>query len=220
MLNITRDGVPTLADMLNFALYPQGHFPQLGITAIVVPGTQIGDTAADYARFTNNKRIEGTISSIAEEALAFCQRNMKVRTIIDKDTRKRTNRTEYPMDAIREAVLNALIRRDYSIYTAGTPIQIDFFSDRLEIHSPGSLYSRMTVEQLGVARPDLRNSALAVMTEVLAGAENRYSGIPTIRLAMAEYSLPEPRFENRRDIQPQQRYVVDKAVAGFPQLPP
>ena len=56
MLNITRDGVPTLADMLNFVLYPQGHFPQLGITAIVVPGTQIGDTAADYARFTNNTR--------------------------------------------------------------------------------------------------------------------------------------------------------------------
>lgn len=199
MLNITRSGVPTLAGVLNFALYPQGYFPQLGITAIVVPGTQIGDTAADSARFTNNKRIEGTIPAMAEEALAFCQRNMKVRTIIDKDTGKRTDRTEYPMDAIREAVLNALIHRDYSIYTEGTPIQIDFFTDRLEIHSPGSLYGRMTVEQLGVARPDLRNPALAVMIEVLTGAENRYSGIPTIRRAMAEYGLPEPRFENRRN---------------------
>ncbi|MDM8240132.1 ATP-binding protein [Pseudoflavonifractor phocaeensis] len=199
MLNITRDGVPTLAGVLNFALYPQGYFPQLGITAIVVPGTQIGDTAVDSARFINNKRIEGTIPAMAEEALSFCQRNMKVRTIIDKDTGKRTDRTEYPMDAIREAVLNALIHRDYSIYTEGTPIQIDFFTDRLEIHSPGSLYGRMTVEQLGVARPDLRNPALAVMTEVLTGAENRYSGIPTIRRAMAEYGLPEPKFENRRN---------------------
>lgn len=199
MLNITRDGTPTLAGVLNFALYPQGYFPQLGITAIVVPGTQIGDTAADSARFINNKRIEGTIPAMAEETLSFCQRNMKVRTIIDKDTGKRTDRTEYPMDAIREAVLNALIHRDYSIYTEGTPIQINFFTDRLEIHSPGSLYGRMTVEQLGVARPDLRNPALAVMTEVLTGAENRYSGIPTIRRAMAEYGLPEPKFENRRN---------------------
>ncbi|MGN8895919.1 ATP-binding protein [Flavonifractor sp. HCP28S3_F3] len=199
MLNITRNGVPTLAAVLNFALYPQGYFPQLGITAIVVPGTQIGDTAEDSARFVNNKRIEGTIPAMAEEALAFCQRNMKVRTIIDKETGKRTDRTEYPMDAIREAVLNALIHRDYSIYTEGTPIQIDFFTDRLEIHSPGSLYGRMTVEQLGVARPDLRNPALAVMTEVLTGAENRYSGIPTIRRSLAEYGLPEPRFENRRN---------------------
>ncbi|WP_243417163.1 ATP-binding protein [Pseudoflavonifractor phocaeensis] len=199
MLNITRSGVPTLAGVLNFALYPQGYFPQLGITAIVVPGTQIGDTAEDSARFVDNKRIEGTIPAMAEEALAFCRRSMKVRTIIDKETGKRTDRTEYPMDAIREAMLNALIHRDYSIYTEGTPIQIDFFTDRLEIHSPGSLYGRMTVEQLGVARPDLRNPALAVMTEVLTGAENRYSGIPTIRRSLAEYGLPEPKFENRRN---------------------
>lgn len=54
---------------------------------------------------------------------------------------------------MREAVLNALIHRDYSIYTEGTPIQIDFFSDRLEIHSPGSLYGRMSVEDLGGCAP-------------------------------------------------------------------
>lgn len=75
--------------------------------------------------------------------------------------------------AIREAVLNALIHRDYSIYTEGTPIQIDFFSDRLEIHSPDSLYGRMSVEDLGVAHPDARNPVLAVMTESLTDAEHR-----------------------------------------------
>ena len=78
-------------------------------------------------------------------------------------------------------------------------MQICFFSDRLEIHSPGTLYGRMTVEQLGTARPDLRNPALAVMTEVLTGAENRYSGIPTMRREMTEYHLPAPKFENRRN---------------------
>ena len=199
MLNITRDGEVTLAAVMNFCLYPQGYFPQLGITAIVVPGTQIGDTDTDSARFTDNKRIEGTIDRMVEDAVAFCRRNMKVRTIIDPVTGTRKDRTEYPINAIREAVLNAVIHRDYSIYTEGTPVQIDFFADRLEIHSPGSLYGRMTVEQLGVARPDLRNPALAVMAEELTGAENRYSGIPTIRRAMADYGLPEPVFENRRN---------------------
>ena len=61
MLNITRNGVPTLAAVLNFCLYPQGFFPQLGITAIVVPGTEIGDVDQDSARFIDNKRISGTI---------------------------------------------------------------------------------------------------------------------------------------------------------------
>src|SRR5699024_5110251 len=73
MLNITRDGVPTLAAVLNFGIYPQGYLPQLGITAIVVPGKEIGETAqGDAARFLDHKRIEGTIAEMVEEALAFC----------------------------------------------------------------------------------------------------------------------------------------------------
>lgn len=199
MLQLTKDGIPTLAAIMNFGLYPQGYLPQLAITAVVVPGTQIGEVADDDARFTDNKRIEGTLSDMLEEAMAFCVRNMKTRTIIDLNTGKHVNKTEYPRGAIREAILNALIHRDYSYHTEGTPIQINFFTDRLEIHSPGSLYGRMTVEQLGIARPDQRNPALAVMAETLLGAENRYSGIPTIRREMAEYSLPEPVFQNRRN---------------------
>ena len=128
---------------------------------------------------------------------------MKSRTIINPESGKRNDRTEYPLDALREAILNAMIHRDYSAYTEGTPVQIDFFSDRVEIHSPGSLYGRMSVEQLGVAHPDLRNPALAVMSETLTSAENRYSGIPTMRRAMQDYGLPEPKFENRR-----QEFVV------------
>ena len=57
----------------------------------------------------------------------------------------------------------------------------------------------MSVEQLGIAKPDLRNPALAVMAETLTAAEHRYSGIPTMRNAMKEYGLPEPKFENRRN---------------------
>lgn len=199
MLQLTKDGVPTLAAIMNFGLYPQGYLPQLAITAIVVPGTQIGDVADDDARFIDNKRIEGTLTDMLEEAMAFCVRNMKTRTIIDLNTGKHVNKTEYPRGAIREVILNALIHRDYSHHTEGTPIQINFFTDRLEIHSPGSLYGRMTVEQLGIARLDQRNPALAVMAETLLGAENRYSGIPTIRREMAEYGLPEPVFQNRRN---------------------
>ena len=199
MLYLTSGGIPTLAAVMNFGIYPQGCLPQLAITAIVVPGTEIGDTSEDDARFIDNRRIEGTLSEMLEETLAFCRRNMKTRTIIDLQTGKHISRTEYPLAAIREAVLNALIHRDYSHYTEGTPIQINFFSDRLEIRSPGSLYGRMTVEQLGIARPDQRNPALAVMAETLLGAENRYSGIPTIRREMAGYGLPEPVFQNRRN---------------------
>lgn len=199
MLAITRDGIPTLAAILNFGLYPQGYFPQLAITAIVVPGKEIGDIGEDAARFSDNKRIEGTLPAMLSEALSFCKRNMKVRTIIDPESGERMDKTEYPIEAIREVILNALIHRDYSHFTEGTPVQIDFFTDRMEVHSPGGLYGRMTVEDLGKSRPDLRNPALATMSEFLLKTENRYSGIPTIRREMAAAGLPAPVFINRRN---------------------
>ena len=199
LLNVLRDGKPTLAALLNFGIYPQGFFTQFCITAVVVPGKEVGATDENDARFLDNKRIAGTLAEMLAEALVFCRRNMKTQVSIDKGTGRRCDRTEYPVAAIREAVLNALIHRDYSIYTEGTPIQIYMFTDRLEIHSPGSLYGRMTVEQLGKAKLDLRNPALAVMAEMITEAENRYSGIPTMYREMHAFGLPEPQFENRRD---------------------
>lgn len=223
MLAITHDGVPTLAAILNFGIYPQGYFPQLAITAITVPGTGIGEVGSGGERFLDNKRIEGTLPDMLREALAFCSRNMKVRTIIDPRTGMRTDRAEYPPEAIREAVLNALIHRDYSPYTEGTPIQIDFFSDRLEIHSPGRLYGRMTVEDLGKARPDLRNPVLATMAEFMLKTENRYSGIPTIRREMELAGLPEPVFLNLRNEfvvilynQKRKSHIASEAVTNEP----
>lgn len=199
LLSITRKGIPTLAAILNFGLYPQGYFPQLAVTAIVVPGKEIGDVGQNSERFLDNKRIEGTLSEMLAESLNFCRRNMKVRTIINPETGERTDKPEYPVKAIREAMLNALIHRDYSHFTEGTPIQIDFFTDRMEIHSPGGLYGRMTVEDLGTAKPDLRNPTLATMSEFLLNTKNRYSGIPTIRREMAKAGLPAPVFINRRN---------------------
>ena len=199
MLAITRKGIPTLAAMLNFGLYPQGYYPQLAITAIAVPGKEIGDVNELSERFLDNKRIEGTLSEMLSEAIAFCRRNMKTRTVIDLETGERIDRTEVPVEAIREVILNALIHRDYSHFTEGTPIQIDLFTDRIEIHSPGSLYGRMTVEDLGKARSDLRNPALATMSEFLLKTENRYSGIPTIRREMRKAGLPAPVFINGRN---------------------
>ena len=70
----------------------------------------------------------------------------------------------------------------------------------------------MTVNDLGKARPDLRNPALATMSEFLLKTENRYSGIPTIRREMKEYGLPDPVFENKRNEFVVTLYNKQKAV--------
>lgn len=196
LLNMVSNGQPTLACVLLFGLYPQAFFPQYTINATVVPGTQIGDISSDGTRFTDNKRIEGTLPQIIDEALSFCRKNMRMPTIIDESTGERRDVPEYPIIAMREAVLNALVHRDYSIHTQGIPIEMTFYSDRWEIRNPGGLYGRLQMSDLGHAQPDTRNPVLARAMEAMKLAENRYSGIPTIRRTMLEAGLEAPVFTN------------------------
>lgn len=198
LMSIIREGKPTLAAEFMFGLYPQAYFPQLSIIAVSVPGTEIGDTDIDGSRFIDNQRIEGTIPDMVDAALQFVRRNTRKKTIIDPDTGKRRDKTDYPINSVREALLNALVHRDYSIHTEGMPIQLSIFADRLEITNPGGLYGRLTLDTLGKVQPDTRNPVLATALEVMDVTENRYSGIPTIRRELKEHGLPAPEFRNER----------------------
>lgn len=193
---ITRNGQITLAAVILFGLYPQAYYPRLCIIATCVPGTEKGHLDPEGNRFTDTKRIEGTLPEMLTEALNFVRNNIRTATRIDQKTGERIDIPQYPMVAVREAVLNALIHRDYSIHTETMPIQLDIYTDRLEIINPGGLYGRLTVDQLGKAQPDTRNPVLVTAMETLGKTENRYSGIPTIRHTMEQHSLPEPVFEN------------------------
>ena len=108
-------------------------------------------------RFLDNQRIEGNIAEMLDGAIQFVNRNMRVKTIVDPETGKRKDRTDYPITAIREAVLNALVHRDYSIHTEGMPIQLIMFENRMEIRNLGGIYGRIRIDQLGKVQPDTRN---------------------------------------------------------------
>lgn len=195
MLGVVNNGCPTIAGMLLFGEYPQAWLPQYCITAVVVPGTEMGQLGAAGERFMDNARIEGTLPQMLEQAMAFVARNNPVATLINPETGRRTDRTMYPVVALREILLNALIHRDYSSYTENTPISLRIFSDRLELENPGGLYGRVTLDLLGRAIADTRNPFIAANMELLSLTENRYSGIPTIEREMRENGLRPPKFE-------------------------
>lgn len=198
LMSIKRDNRITLSAVMNFCPYPQAYFPQLCIIATVVPGTEVGIVGNQGERFTDNQRIEGNISDMLDGAMQFVNRNMRIKTIINPHTGKREDRPDYPITAVREAVLNALVHRDYSIHTEGMPIQLIMFEDRMEIRNPGGIYGRIKIDQLGKVQPDTRNPVIASELEVLKVTENRYSGIPTIRRMMQEYDLQQPEFIDER----------------------
>lgn len=193
LMGITSDGVPTLAGLMVFSKYPQGYFPQLCITAVSLPGTEMGAVGDDDERFIDNKRITGAIPDMLEDAVKFVRKNSRIKTIID-DNGRRADKPEYPVKAVREAILNALVHRDYSIHTENVPVRIEMYRDRMEIINSGGLYGKISIDPLGKVRPETRNAALANMLELLNITENRYSGIPTMRNEFAKAGLPAPIF--------------------------
>ena len=193
LMGVTSDGTPTLAGLMTFSKYPQTYFPQLCITAVALPGTEMGETGTDGERFIDNKRITGAIPDMLEEAVEFVRTNSRTKTIID-DNGKRVDKNEYPIKAVREAILNALVHRDYSIYTENTTIRIEMYRDRMEVTNSGGLYGKISIDALGKVHPETRNAALANMLELLNITENRYSGIPTMRREFLNAGLPAPNF--------------------------
>ena len=208
---------PTVAGLMLLGEYPQAYFPQLSIIAMVVDGTEIGQLGEQGERFIDDQRIEGSIPQMLESAVAFVRRNSRNATIID-ETGKRVDRTEYPMMAVREIILNALVHRDYSIHTENSPIRVILYQDRLEVENPGGLYGRITLDDLGKMAADTRNPFLAGGLEVLLGTENRFSGIPTVMQEMKKAGLPPAVFTNRRGtfkvtLYNQQKQAEDAAMA-------
>lgn len=196
LMGVTSDGSPTLAGLMTFSKYPQTYFPQLCITAVSLPGTEMGTTGTDGERFIDNKRITGAIPDMLDEAVEFVRKNSRTKTIID-DNGRRADKNEYPIKAVREAILNALVHRDYSIHTENVPIRIEMYRDRMEITNSGGLYGKITIDALGKVHPETRNAALANMLELLNITENRYSGIPTMRMEFLNAGLPVPVFSVR-----------------------
>jgi len=190
---------PTLAGLLTFGRFPQQFFPQLMASVVVHPS----ENDAAETRFLDNVTLRGSIPEIVTEALAVLRRNLSARAVVVAGSRE--DRLDFSLSAIREAVVNALMHRDYSPVTRGTQVQIDLFADRLVIRSPGGLYGPVTDEDLG--ETDVSSSRNSVLAQLLSDvylprtdqlvAENRASGIPIMISEARRHGLPRPVFESR-----------------------
>ena len=112
----------------------------------------------------------------------------------DKTNRAAPNAVKYPPQALHEATINALAHRDYEIVE---PARITVFSDRVEVLSPGSVPTGISVEELrqGRAPAKWRNQSLAWFLSRLQLAQAEGQGIPTILRSMREEGCPPPQFQ-------------------------
>ena len=143
------------------------------ISAEAYSGTEISATPSD------TRRIKGAAPRMLDEAIKFVQRNIRQADRVFG--RKRMKLFEYPEEAIREAIINAIAHRDYDARTAN--IRLLVFSDRITVVSPGDLPPSLTVERLksGRARPHSRNPLLAQSLFHLDLMDNRGTGYQRLK---------------------------------------
>ena len=170
----------TVAGVLLCTRSPEEWLPNACISATCYRGKDRASGQID------TQIITGPLNRQIAEAVAFTRRNMRVGAYKNP---ARTDLPEYSERALFEAIVNAVVHRDYAIQ--GSRIRISMFADRLEINSPGSLPNNLTIDSMEV-RQSTRNEALASMlgrisVRDIQGSgerqffmERRGDGVPTI----------------------------------------
>jgi ATP-dependent DNA helicase RecG len=190
---------PTLAGLMALGRHPQKYFPRANVTFAMFPGTSKEHLATNGVRFLDSRTIIGPIPVMVAETLAAVRRNMKVLSRVEGGARLDT--FEYPEVAVREAVANALMHRDYSPEGVASQVQVNMFQDRIEVISPGGLYGIVTVDNIGTyGTSSSRNQYLSRILESAPYpaeypergyvVENKGTGYAQIQASLKSQGMP------------------------------
>lgn len=146
----------SVAGLLLFGQNPNRRLPQAGVTAVSFPGVSKGYDTVDEERVRGSlvsvlsARGHAVEKGVIDRAVDFVARNMGSIAWLEAGRRRR--KKAFPIDAVREAVVNAVAHRDYA--REGTDVEVSLYADRLEVISPGGLPNGVTVEKMreGVVR--------------------------------------------------------------------
>jgi ATP-dependent DNA helicase RecG len=194
--------VPSLAGLLTLGIYPQQFFPQLNVTFVVFPSNDRGVVPEGGPRFLDNRSLNGPVPVMVADAIDAITRNMRIAGTVAGVGREDVY--EYPVEALREAVVNAVMHRDYSPAARGTQVQVEMFPDRLLVRNPGGLFGPVSEGELGEEGvSSSRNPVLsALLQEVQLPdsdrviCENRGTGIPTMLQQLRRSGTASVKFSN------------------------
>lgn len=187
-LGLIRNGKLTVAGLLLFGKNPQQFMPQAALRCARFKGD-------DTVDFLDMKVIEAGLMEQVEEAVSFVKRHINMAAEITDLERK--DRWEYPLDAVREAIVNAVCHRDY----AGTGnVQVRIFDHGLEVWNPGSLPSGLSVADLRRSHESKpRNKLVARIFFLIRYIEQFGTGTRRMIQDCLAAGLPEPDFESQKD---------------------
>lgn len=184
-------GQPTAVGILLFGRRPEQFFPQVGVVLVRFRGTSLREAAVGAERYARRTEIAGPAARIVEGAWAALFEEIDHQPVVDGLERR--ERYAYPLEAVREAVVNAVCHRDYAI--SGQRIEIRLFDDRLEIVSPGGLPGHITLDNI-LDEHYSRNPRLVRGLYHWGYIEELGQGVDIIYEAMRREHHPEPEFRD------------------------
>ncbi len=214
--------IPSVGGLLLFGTRPKRYLPQAGINAAAYPGAQkdyaararqvitgplvslfaaAQTSAYPYMPITFSESSQAVEAGVIEQALDFVWRNIEIKAWIANDGR-RMERWDYPLEAVREAIVNAVAHRDYTI--AVMDIELSIYADRMEVISPSRLPNTVTVAKMRAGYRASRNELIKEVLRDYRYVEATGLGVPRKIIAgMRAHNGSEPDL-----IEEEERFIV------------
>ena len=181
---MAQDGSPTVTAILILGNDPQYWFPGAYIQFVRYAGDEVTDAIQDQ------KEIHGPLPDQLRELDAILKANVAV--VLDTHGETHVEKPDYPYEALREFVRNAVIHRNYE--NSNMPVRVYWFANKVEIISPGSVYGAVTRENFGDIT-DYRNPTIAEAMKNMGFMQRFGIGISTARRALQDNGNPPPEFD-------------------------
>ena len=192
---------PTVAGVLMGSEDPRRLIPNAYVQAVAYRGDEIRTGSREAPYQLDAADVSGPLDRQIVEACRFVARNM---TTAAFKTMGRSDRPQYDMAAVFEAVTNAVAHRDYSVY--GSKIRLRLFQNRLEIYSPGAIVNSMSIDSLRYRQSTRNEAVCSLLAKCRAPSESwlvtdrthfmdrRGAGVPVILDNSMRLSGREPQY--------------------------
>lgn len=184
-LRLVAGDSPTWAALLALGRDPQAWLPGAYVQFLRIDGGALTDPIRDQ------KALTGRLEDVLRRLDDLLELNVSVRTDISGPREERS--PDYPVAALKQLARNAVMHRSYEGTNA--PVRVYWYSDRVEIQSPGGLYGKVTPENFGKGTTDYRNPLVAELMHHLGFAQRFGLGVPLAREELERNGNPEPEFQ-------------------------
>ena len=190
MGGVDENGHPTVAGVLLFARNPQAFLPQSRLTFVKFVGT-LPRSETGQPGYGRREEIGGPLARIIQRTWEVVGEEMRIGAVVTG--LEREERTEYPVAAVREVLVNAVAHRDYRL--GGRRIEVRMFTDRMEVSSPGGLPGFITVDNI-VEEHFSRNPRVVSGLYQWGYIEELGLGVDLMIEEMVRAGHPPPKFKD------------------------